>query len=177
MCVTHNKLYFRQIGEIMEKLRDYFKKQEELDKAIQEKHNETYESTSKKRLLALLVELGEFANETRCFKFWSYKGPSEKDVILDEYADGLHFFFSLGIPLNATDYEIKDEECLDLTSQILKVYALVSALSISYNKDNYVKAFSAYWALLKGLNFTVNDALKAYDKKLEVNYKRQESNY
>lgn len=161
----------------MKDLKEYYDKQAALDATIQKEHNVTYESTSKKRMLALLVELGEFANETRCFKFWSYKGPSPKEVVLDEYADGLHFFFSLGIPLNCQDFTIKDEECLDLTEQIMKVCQLVSEMSINYDRDHYEAAFNAYWALLKGLNYTVEDALEAYDKKLAVNYKRQETHY
>ena len=31
-------------------------------------------------ILALQVEIGELANETRCFKHWSNKGPSEKKL-------------------------------------------------------------------------------------------------
>ncbi len=158
-------------------LKGYYEKQAALDSLIQKEHNVTYKETSKKRMLALLVELGEFANETRCFKFWSYKGPSAKDVILDEYADGLHFFFSLGIPIGCIGYSIKDEGCDDLTSQILKVYQLASLLSVDYDKAHYEAAFNAYWALLKGLDCTIEDALNAYDKKLAVNYKRQESKY
>ena len=49
-------------------LEELYSLQKELDLEIAKNHNVTYESTSDKRLLALLVELGEFANETRCFK-------------------------------------------------------------------------------------------------------------
>lgn len=161
----------------MNDLREYFEKQRALDEHIHLQHNETYKTTLRKRMLSLLVELGEFANETRCFKFWSVKGPSPKEIVLDEYADGLHFFFSLGIPLNAMDYQIKDVPCLDLTEQILSVYNKMAALSSTYDREHYNEAFDAYWAILKGLNYTVDDALEAYNKKLAVNYKRQENNY
>ncbi len=53
----------------------------------------------KKKMLALLVEIGELANETRCFKYWSNKPASEREVILEEYVDGLHFILSIGIDL------------------------------------------------------------------------------
>ena len=158
-------------------LRPYFAKQAALDAYIQNEHHETYQSTSKKRMLALLVELGEFANETRCFKFWSLKGPSEKEVILDEYADGLHFFFSLGLPLQAEDFTIQEGEPLPLTEQILLVYQKVASLSEHYDKEHYIEAFSAYWLLLKDLGYSIDEALEAYDKKLAVNYKRQENHY
>ena len=78
-------------------LTDLYIKQKELDLEIAKNHNINYENTRNKRVLALLVELGEFANTTRTFKFWSNKGPEAKEVMLDEFADGLHFLLSLGI--------------------------------------------------------------------------------
>ena len=75
-------------GDFIE-LTPLFALQEALDQEIALAHDVTYETTFPRRLMALLVELGEFANETRCFKYWSVKGPSPKEVILDEYADKL----------------------------------------------------------------------------------------
>ena len=162
----------------MNDLRPYYQKQKELDAYIQKEHHETYLSTTKKRMLALLVELGEFANETRCFKFWSLKGPSPKEVILDEYADGLHFFFSLGIPLRCEDFQIGEiKEDLPLTEQILLVYQKIASLSESYDRAHYFSAFASYWDLLGGLGYTIEEALAAYEKKLVVNYQRQENHY
>ena len=83
-------------------LDDLYPLQKELDEDSAQRHNGSYESTKDKRLLALLVEFGEFANETRCFKYWSLKPMSEKEVVLDEYADAMHCFLSLGIPLGVT---------------------------------------------------------------------------
>ena len=62
----------------------------------------------KRKMLALLVEIGELANETRCFKYWSNKPASEREVILEEYVDGLHFILSIGIDLgiDKTSYSI-----------------------------------------------------------------------
>ena len=152
--------------------------QAELDEEIQRLHGVSYASTHEKRLLALLVEFGEFANETRCFKFWSLKGPSPKEVILDEYADGLHFFFSLGIPLECEDFQIGEiKEDLPLTEQILLVYQKIASLSESYDRAHYFSAFASYWDLLGGLGYNIEEALAAYDKKLAVNYQRQENHY
>ena len=36
--------------------------------------------TFKKNCVELLVELGEFINETKCFKYWSTKEPN-KDLV------------------------------------------------------------------------------------------------
>jgi dimeric dUTPase (all-alpha-NTP-PPase superfamily) len=152
--------------------------QKGLDDDIAALHNVTYASTHEKRLLALLVELGEFANETRCFKFWSLKAPSAKDVILDEYADGLHFFLSLGLPLGivSLDHELKTP-AQDLTSAILAVYADVVALKENYVPSIYLKAFGDYLDILPLLGYSGEDAIAAYEKKLAVNYTRQKTHY
>ena len=51
----------------------------------------------KKKDWHFLLNLRNLANETRCFKFWSTKGPSDDAVILEEYVDSIHFLLSLGI--------------------------------------------------------------------------------
>ena len=152
--------------------------QKELDLEIAKKHHITYETTSNKRLLALLVELGEFSNETRCFKYWSNKGPSEKEVVLDEYVDGLHFFLSLGIPLGTKKYVYEiSRPNRTLSDQIIEVYNLISKFSVNRDLDNYTKAFGEYLNIISLLDVTSDEIIEAYLKKLEVNHKRQENNY
>jgi dimeric dUTPase (all-alpha-NTP-PPase superfamily) len=152
--------------------------QQGLDEAIASRHGGTYESTREKRLLALFVELGEFANETRCFKFWSLKGPSGKGVILDEYADGMHFFLSLGLALKVTGFthELKTPS-KELTEAILQVYEDVGDLSKEFTPAHYFAAFGAYLDLLPLLGYSGEEAIAAYRKKLAVNYQRQEEHY
>lgn len=159
-------------------LEKLYKYQQELDEEIANIHHVDYKSTHQKRLLALLVEIGELANETRCFKYWSNKGPSPKERIMDEYADGLHFFLSLGIPLKTTKFEYelnKNEE--DLTDQFHKLYSLIVVLQNNYNLENYIKAISYFLNLAYSLDMTSNDIVDSYMKKLNVNHKRQETNY
>lgn len=152
--------------------------QKDLDAYIAKNHNVNYEITHKKRLLALIIELGEFANETRCFKYWSNKGPSSKDIILDEYADGLHFLLSLGIPLNTNKY-IYDiyQDNNDLTDAFLKLYEDALKLNKEYNLTNYINAMQSFINLLPLLGYSENDLISAYLKKAQVNYDRQNSNY
>ncbi len=155
-----------------------FPLQASLDKEIHELHHENYESTSHKRILALLVELGEFANETRCFKFWSLKGPSPKEVILDEWADALHFFLSLGVYLGVHEMKSAFHPRYDnLVDQLELVYREVSSLTVDLNVSSYRKAFTDFLNLLPLLGYSEIDAIDAYKKKLAVNYKRQESHY
>lgn len=159
-------------------LKDLYIKQAELDKTIADNHHIDYHCTHKRRTLALLVELGELANATRCFKFWSNKGPESKERILDEYADGLHFILSLGIELGVkqTDYNVEDDS-KDLTETLLASYEAITELASNNTVMDYFKAMYSYLLILYKLGYTYEEAHEAYLKKLEVNYQRQENNY
>lgn len=157
---------------------ELFPLQKGLDEEIHLLHKESYESTYSKRVLALLVELGEFANETRAFKFWSLKGPSSKEVILDEWADALHFFLSIGIYLGVkeikTDGVPKKDNIVD---QLLLIYQEVATFHSVKGVALYTEAFKDFLDLLTLLHYNEQDAIEAYKKKLAVNYKRQENHY
>lgn len=159
-------------------LEELYKLQAGLDAEIAKNHDINYDVTRHKRVLALIVEIGELANETRCFKFWSNKGPSPKEVIMDEYADGIHFLLSLGIPLKTKKIEydlVKSDE--ELTLQIHKVYKAAIELEENYDLDHYVKCFQTYLNLALSIDMTPDDIINSYKLKLSVNHKRQETNY
>ena len=155
-----------------------FPLQRGLDEEIASIHGISYESTKKERLLALLVEFGEFANETRCFKYWSNKPSSEKAVVLDEYADGLHFFLSNAIALGIEELAyLPSLPKKSKTEAILDVYAATIRLHEERNADNCLKAFKLYLDLIPLFGFSNEDAINAYLAKMKVNHIRQETNY
>ncbi|MFA5235515.1 MAG: dUTP diphosphatase [Bacilli bacterium] len=159
-------------------LSDLFAKQKELDAHIQANHGLDYPSTRRRRLLALLVELGELANETRAFKFWSLKGPSPLEVIMDEYADGMHFFLSLGIAIGSqkTIYEIT-RPSRDMVEQVLTTYHLIDVLAQDFTIEHFEAAFQGYLDFSALLDVTPTQVADAYYKKLGVNYRRQTEKY
>ena len=159
-------------------LHELFLAQAKLDETIAKNHNVSYETTRSPRTLALLVEIGEFANTTRSFKYWSNKGPESKEVVLDEYADGLHFFLSLGIDIKTSKevYEIT-KPLLNLTDQFHHVYRLICDFKDDPSDDNYISAFRAFLNILPLIGYSWKDLEEAYYKKLGTNYHRQETNY
>jgi len=159
-------------------LKELYELQAGLDAEIAKNHNINYEVTRHKRALALIVEIGELANETRCFKFWSNKGPSPKEIIMDEYADGIHFLLSLGIPLKTAkmEYELEKSD-KELTLQIHEVYKAAVELEENYDLDHYVCCFQKYLNLALSLSMSPEDIINSYKLKLSVNHKRQETNY
>lgn len=152
-------------------------KQKQLDSYIHKLHDVTYETTLKRRILAFLVELGELANETRCFKFWSLKCPSSDDVIFEEYIDGVHFILSIGIAINYDfnqNIEVKENN-LSLVDQFFKVYQLAS------NFDNSAKSYQSFVSeflnLGVKLGLTKEKLDEYYQKKWLINFERQNNKY
>lgn len=158
--------------------KDLFIKQKELDVDIQKRHNLSYEETMEKRSLALFVELGELANATRCFKYWSNKPSEERSRVMDEYADGMHFLLSLGIAHNieVTAYEYKEEK-QDLTNLILQMYEAISAFINESDTSHYKEMFEIYLLIAYALDMSKDDIFESYLLKLGVNYQRQKNNY
>lgn len=156
-----------------------FELQENLDERIRENHGLQGESLFSRKILALQVELAELANETRCFKFWSDKKPSDKGVILEEYVDCLHFILTLGIEKKFTDIELDDKELLqyDITAQFLNLYIDINDFVVCSSRDQYVTLFEDFFSLGKILGFTVDEIEEAYYEKNNVNHKRQDEGY
>ena len=164
------------MGKII--LDELFLAQKELDATIAKNHNISYETTRHRRIMACLVEIGELANATRCFKYWSNKGKESDDIVLDEYADGLHFLLSLGIDIktNKKTYNITKHQD-NLTDQFLEIYHRLDEFRKKQDDKTYIRAFQSFLNLLPLLGYRWASLRKAYFKKLGVNYSRQENNY
>lgn len=152
--------------------------QAKLDAHIQQQHSVSYASTRDKRLLALLVEVGEMINETKTFKFWSKKPSAEKPIILDEYADGLHFLLSLSIEVQSNKHQFEITQISKtLTQATIEVFQAISDLAKTFTKSALENAFQQYLNLIPLLGFTPEEVVEAYFKKLGVNYTRQQNAY
>src|SRR5699024_6193920 len=71
--------------------------QKKLDTYIETKRGIADQDVFSEQCWARLTELGELANETRCFNSWSTTERSGPAVLLEEYVDGIHFIFSPGL--------------------------------------------------------------------------------
>lgn len=102
----------------MIKLEELFEMQNELDKYIVNNNfncignempvvNHNSKEFLNERILALFTEVAEFANATRCFKYWSKKPAENKERLLDEYVDILHFYLSIGNTMKFTAQEVE----------------------------------------------------------------------
>jgi dimeric dUTPase (all-alpha-NTP-PPase superfamily) len=156
--------------------------------------------------LALLVEIGECANEWRGFKFWSqdqeprvrvpiYKiGKSLDHIIgyenkvLGEFVDILAFTLDLGIEI-AEEIRFDPDQYIDdimvqikhqtvNSGRITDQFNLVGYFAACLNYDDYyTQLFAALINLGFMLGFTAEDIEEAYNNKMQVNHHRQDTGY
>lgn len=161
------------------KIDDLYELQKELDERIFLLHEVDRPSTRIDRILALLVEVGEMINETKCFKYWSLKPSSSKEVVLEEYGDGIHFLLSLGIDLNDQSIFIENQatDQSNLSELTLMVYQNICDLKSDFCLYQYHKTFSSFLTLGERLAFTQEDIRGYYLMKNKINHQRQDNNY
>lgn len=164
----------------------FFNLQKKLDFFIHQKHKINYKNTFYERLLALIVEVGEFSNETRCFKYWSLNKEISKKKMLEEYVDGLHFLLSIGLAMNYCKKKIilpkfKKTKMKSLSQQMVKsiliVYNQIIKLKNNCNIFYYEKVLKKYFSLIYLLGSSIEEIIEIYVKKNKINYKRQINNY
>lgn len=177
----------------------------EMQKVLRDRINYNEPDRFNKLVLALLVELGECANEWRGFKFWSrnqepkVKAQRIKDLsadeyefetfnpLLEEYVDGKHFLLELGIELGVGAEPIekyignRKKKIGSLEYHFGYLYNRISELMDSGSDEDkrfkLLQIFNAYIGLGYRLGFTWEQIEQAYFEKNKVNHQRQDSGY
>lgn len=133
------------------------------------------------RILALLTELGELANEVQSFKYWKNSKKIEREEMMEEYADGLHFLVSLALiekQDNWDDVEIMPiVKFQDINEQFIYMFELVVNLKKNSSLDLVFEAIGAYLGIAHLLGMNDEDIQSSYDKKNKKNIERIKNNY
>jgi dimeric dUTPase (all-alpha-NTP-PPase superfamily) len=152
--------------------------QGELDERIFNQHDTSRTATRIDRCLALCVEIGELANETRCFKYWSVRDASPKDVLLEELEDSIHFLLSLGIDLKDTSEFVEGVDDHEYLSQtFLDFYRAALRLTDSFTLKHYQACFAYVCIMAEKLEFCEADLIEYYLRKNQKNHQRQDTHY
>jgi dimeric dUTPase (all-alpha-NTP-PPase superfamily) len=169
----------------------------EAQKALRDRINYNEPDRFNKLILALLVELGECANEWRGFKFWSknqqprvkqarapYMDLDDADFynpLLEEYVDGLHFILELGLEFGQRKRYKYLPDCYieeSVTDQFRAVFNLANyEVYEEYPEEWFNPMLSAFIELGKMLGFTWEEVEQAYYAKNAINHHRQEVGY
>ncbi len=131
----------------------------------------------KKNAIEFLVELGEFTNETKCFKYWTIKKP-DKDKVLDEFADCMTMillFFNLSnLELDAIPMHTPLTNKLDVINLL---YEEGSKLITAYDDVLVKEIFSNLLYLISLFDYQEDDIINAISKKQTVVLERLNSDY
>src|SRR5690625_227594 len=155
-----------------------FSMQKKLDDYIAKSHSLVDEDLFDQKVLALIVELSELANETRSFKFWSMNQSSDREQIVEEFVDGIHFMLSLGLEKGLTFTGKGERKGYDtLNEQFLYMYEVIVSFKKSPTQDTFNNMLLNYLHLGILLNISEEELFQAYIEKNEVNFQRQDEGY
>jgi len=152
-----------------------------------------------KKILALIVEVAECANENRGFKYWSYnQEPNTKALRkpammeedkeyynpqLEEYVDGLHMVLELGIDLDINlNHEFKayhpskSPDADNVIQQLLDIFEQIVYVR-HYGVSAYHVLVDMYIGLGELLGYKWEQIEQAYINKNEINHQRQDNGY
>lgn len=117
----------------MKEYNEYYQRNKQLDKMYEERYANIDSRYYEKNCLELIVELCEFANESKCFKYWSIKEP-DRNLLLEEYADCLSMLLCI-----FNYYNIKEVNVIDigLSDNIIELFnEIIRMCTMLMNKDN-----------------------------------------
>ena len=160
----------------MQEFRKILKVNQELDKVFDEKYSND-ENYYKKNCIALLIELGEFINETKCFKYWSIKTPI-KDNILEEYADCITMCLSFFTYFNIELEDIpKHRDIDDIFILINEIFNDTTKMMENGCGELIKKIFSNLLYLGQLLKLDNDEIYDACYKKMKIIEERLNSDY
>ena len=123
----------------------------------------------KKNKLELLVEIGELANETRYFKYWSNK-KMDMELVKGEYADCIiitfYFFNIMNINLDEKFKSIDEYDNVDIFGRL---YKLGSEFYYNDDKEIIKEFFVTIIKLGYMIGFNNEDIIKACMTKINKN--------
>ncbi|VEU58473.1 dUTP diphosphatase [Mycoplasmopsis gallinacea] len=163
-----------------------FEMQKDLDKEFSIKTKQTHPDLTEQdihiqRTLALIVEAGEFINEVQSFKYWKINKNVNRELVLEEFADLVHFFVNFANTYNIEPIIKPLVLSDDINIQFQKLFLSIS--KIMYNKNTLLvkrrikRSFRIALGAFVKLGFTYDDLFEFYKFKNEKNYQRIKNNY
>ena len=156
---------------------EIYEENKRLDEIFINRYKDSDPEFIRKNGIEFLVELGEFVNETKCFKYWTVKKP-DMEKVLDEFADCitilLTFFNYLDLDLENMVSPYDSDNILDVIND---TYRLGTELLDNYNEGLVKTSFSNLMHISRLLHIKEEDVMDAIFKKLKIVEERLNSNY
>ena len=104
-------------------------------------------------------------------------GFSEKNPLLEEYVDTLHFALSIANDLGYHEHEYIKTQPRDLNELVIGTTNLATIIPMSRSKEHVSTLINNIIAFGYQLGFTEKDVIEAYYEKNKENHERQENGY
>ncbi len=163
----------------MEEYIKLYERNKVLDSEFMNKYISVDKELHKKNCLELIVELGELANESRCFKYWSIKRVNH-EYLLEEYADCLLMVLYMFNYYNIDNiYTINGEYSDDILIVFNDLIRMCTKFmdNVSIDKEYLINVFNYLLHLGKLLDFTDDEIINACYNKIIKNEERLNSDY
>lgn len=151
-----------------QKLDDYVSENLDLDIDLPE--------NVEKRVFALKVEVAELANEVGFFKYWKTSHVMNREKTLEELADCIHFFLSVGLSRGYDKLVTELDPHTWKSNEIKNLFEYLMG-SLFENERSWKFQFELLLAIGLKLGFSIAEMEVAYYLKNEKNIQRQQSNY
>ena len=163
----------------MDLYNNIYNRNKKLDDIFMNKYFNIESKYYEKNCLELIVELGELANETKCFKYWTVKKPN-KELVLEEFADSLMMILYMFNTYNIDKVDFID---IDLSDDILEEFNyLIRMCTLLMSKDNIDEKFlkEIFTRLIhigRLLDLSDIEIVDACNEKILKNEERLNNNY
>lgn len=159
-------------------IKNIYKETKYIDDLFQKQYDMKDPKIIKKYKLELLVEFGELANETRCFKFWSNRQTGIKEKVLEEYIDCLFMIlYFCNINDISLDEEFEESKNKNEIDTFFLLYEYGNSLIKRYKKETIKKLLVEILHLSELLGFTLEDLENETIRKSKVIQERLTGNY
>ncbi|WP_342268675.1 dUTP diphosphatase [Spiroplasma endosymbiont of Aspidapion aeneum] len=154
-------------------------KQKELDAFLLKGQDTNSVELKEKRVLAFIVELCEFLNEEKSFKYWKKDKTIAREKLVEEYIDGIHFLMSLinEQNLDFNNYKIKDNKHEKFHIISLSIVENAARYSHTRKIEDLWKFVDLYLSLTSHIDLEEDELFDIYDKKNKINIDRSNNGY
>jgi len=116
------------------------------------------------KILSFLHDLGEVAQESRCYLFWEKDEPINHEALLEHYLEGLTMLMSIGYELRIDSIKNHTEipQNISIDALFLKIYHSILNVQSHYSSDDYQNTIDDYFTLGFKLGIHIEDILNNY---------------
>jgi len=155
---------------------DIYQRNKILDSHFEQKYLDTEPNYFEKNCLELTIEIAEFANETKCFKYWTVK-PMKKEETLEECADVIMMLLYAYNHLDVSKIDIRKINSNDILKDFNHIFYLSTTLMENCKKEIVDEIFGYTLGIAESLGLTENMLTEACNKKIEKVEQRLKEEY